>query len=92
MEMKEELILKEIFDNISNGKVYGEYILNNNTQKRDLFWAVLYTTFDRKYIVWRYYGGSFNKHVLKDLKWILENIFECKPSEFIEKYVIEGEE
>lgn len=37
-------------------------------------------------IFWRHYGSSANMASLKSLKWIIEVIFDMKPSEFMEKY------
>ena len=84
--------LNEIYNNLQKGKVYGEYIQNRLTNKRDLFWSTLYIVLGnngQKYICWRNYGSSCNKNTKKDLQWVLTNIFQMKPSEFLCKYVIE---
>ena len=73
--------LKEIYNNINNGKKYGEIEKN---VKYPFFWTVL--TANEKYIYWCYFGESANKNTITDLAWILKNIFEITPEEFIEKY------
>ena len=60
---------------------YGDIVKN---VKYPFFWTVLIA--DEKYIYWRYFGESANDNTLDALAWILKNIFELTPEEFIEKY------
>ena len=73
--------LKEIYNNINNGKKYGDIVKN---VKDPFFWTVLIA--DEKYIYWRYFGESANDNTMDALAWILKNIFKLTPEEFIEKY------
>lgn len=43
---------------------------------------------DRHYIHWTNYGSSANKATAKDLKWVIEQIFESNIPEFIRKYIM----
>ena len=73
--------LKEIYNNINNGKKYGDIVKN---VKYPFFWTVLIA--DEKYIYWCYFGESANDNTMDALAWILKNIFKLTPEEFIEKY------
>lgn len=73
--------LKEIYNNINNGKKYGDIVKN---VKNPFFWTVLIA--DEKYIYWRHFGESANDNTMDALAWILENIFKLTPEDFIEKY------
>ena len=77
--------LKEIDNNINNGKKYG-YMMKN--VKYPFFDTVL--SANKQYIYWQRFGSSANKNTVKDLEWILENIFELSPEKFIEKYECRG--
>lgn len=72
--------LEEIYNNINNGKVYGKnytwgYSIN--------LWLS-----DKGNIGWQNYGQSWNKNTLKELKWVIEEIFNMTPKEFTQKYVL----
>ena len=81
IEVERMAALKEIYNNINNGKKYGEIEKN---VKYPFFWTVLIA--DEKYIYWRYYGESANDNTMDALAWILKSIFKLTPEEFIEKY------
>lgn len=84
----ENALLKEIFRNLQNGRIYGRDVTNVTYPYFD---RVLYLIWDdaghtKKAIGWSIYGSSANKNTIEDLKWVLDNIFEMKPSEFIATY------
>lgn len=86
--------LKEIYNNLQAGITYGE-----DMDKEHHSW-ITYPYFDtvlwlmansphtaEEVIGWRHYGSSANKNTVKDLKWILDVIFEMTPTEFLQKYI-----
>lgn len=75
--------LIEIYNNLKNGMIYADYLSN---VRFPCFWYVL--TYDRikNLFFWRNFGESANKATLKDLAWIIEQIFDTTPEAFAEKY------
>lgn len=85
--------LEEIYNNLQAGISYGI-----DRDKEHFSWitypyfdAVLYLIANngvgREVIGWRNYGSSANPNTLKDLKWILDTIFEQTPTEFLNTYI-----
>ena len=81
--------LKEIYDNLNAGKVYGE-ILNRGKSSRELPWEVLSVSPDKKFIRYRHYGSSAVENDIEELAWVLQVIFGMKPEEFLSKYELLG--
>lgn len=78
-------MLNQIFNEINNGKVFG-YMMNN--VKYPFFNPVLYLT-NGGFIGWTNFGSSANKNTIKDLEWILDNIFCMTADEFLSTYTCE---
>ena len=91
---EDEKKLKEIYNNLQAGITYGEDMDREHHSwiNYPYFNAVLYLianspTSTEEVIGWRHYGSSANKNTEKDLKWILDNIFNMTPTEFTSKYI-----
>ena len=91
---EDEKKLKEIYNNLQSGITYGEDMDREHHSwiNYPYFNAVLYLianspTSAEEVIGWRHYGSSANKNTEKDLKWILDNIFNMTPTEFTSKYI-----
>lgn len=72
--------LKQIYINVNAGKAYGKnytwgYSVN--------LWLTTYGN-----IGWEHYGSSCEKNTLKNLNWIIKEIFNMTPSEFVNEYVV----
>lgn len=75
--------LETIFNNINNGKVYG----NMFTKCKYPFFNInLCLGNNPKYIYWCNFGSSHNNNNLRDLQWIIETIFKTTPEKFISEY------
>lgn len=48
-------------------------------------WDVMWIS-DYGNIAWRHYGQSANPNTLRDLKWVITNIFDTTPDKFVKKY------
>lgn len=75
--------LKEIFNNVNDGKSYGETIKDS---RFPAFWEVLTLSPNKEYIRYRHYGSSAVKNDIRELVWVLSTIFQMTPSEFINNY------
>jgi hypothetical protein len=91
---EDEKKLKEIYNNLQAGITYGEDMDKEHHSwiNYPYFNAVLYLTANspgsaEEVIGWRHYGSSANKNTEKDLKWILDKIFNMTPTEFLQKYI-----
>lgn len=89
--MSEKKVLKEIYDTLKSGGVYGEMLkATNPILPKEIFFEVLSFGYcqnsGRPIWRWRHYGSSANPATIKDLLWILDIIFKMKPSEFVAKY------
>lgn len=73
--------LRHIYDRLQAGVVYDW-----SNRPRSYLIPALYMDEYGDYIHWNNFGGSAMKPSLKNLKWILEHMFEMKPSEFIEAF------
>ena len=68
--------IAQIRSNLNNGFVYCG-IRNGNGV------GIIAASPDGKYIRWRYYGESANENTNRDLRWLLETIFNiCELSGF----------
>ena len=74
--------LKQIYDNLQAGGGYG-YIFTKC--KYPFFDEVLYKT-PGGYIGYTHFGSSASENTERGLQFIIENIFECSPDEFVKKY------
>lgn len=82
MNINQNKIINEIYNNLQQDKVYGQVITN---VRFPYFNKVLYKTIYNN-IGWRCCGSSANKNTKEDLKWIIETIFQCTPEEFVQTY------
>ena len=79
--------LKLIYDRLLAGESFGK--IDQHRQGGTYFWDVLY--FDGTYICWRHYGSSANKASLQNLKWIMTNIFNMTPEQFLYEHTTYSE-
>ena len=77
-------ILNQIYSNLQKGLYYYE---TKKCPHNEWYYdsIVLWVT-QHNNIGWEHYGRAANKNTKKDLKWIIEEIFELTPEEFINKY------
>lgn len=73
--------LHMIMDALKSGKTYGK---TEHGRMGDYFWWQLYKS--GEFIYWRHFGQSANRCTLKDLAWIIENIFDTTPEKFMADY------
>lgn len=83
--MSENEALKEIYYNLQLGKSYGKYDSYGFDAKLYLFTS---RVTGKNLIGWRNYGSSANKNTLKDLKWIINTIFDTTAKEFINEFIL----
>ena len=78
--------LKLIYDKLHNGEVFGQILPHR--LGGTFFWAVLYIKHNGNgdYICWRNYGSSAEKVSLKNLEWVLKEIFRMTPEQFLYSY------
>ena len=74
--------LKLIYANLLKGEAFGR--IEKHRMGGTYFWDVL--SADNQYIYWRNYGSSANRLSVKNLEWILKNIFRMTPEEFLFEY------
>lgn len=79
--------LKFIYDKLIAGEIFGK--IEQHRLGGTYFWEVLSS--DDKYIHWRHYGSSANRLSLTGLRWILTEIFEMTPEEFLYEYTTYNE-
>lgn len=80
-------MFEKIWNYLQEGKSFGYYSETVNKALGNYIWNhVLYI--EGNYIRWSYYGSSAEKITKENLRWILKNIFEMTPAEFLEKYQI----
>lgn len=95
---QEQKALDIIYNNLMNGCIYG----NDRLQWRDdfpekeiagkaMFTTNLFKHYCKPVFCWQYYGSSANKANKTELKWIIKNIFDCTPCEFLQKYMTKEE-
>lgn len=73
--------LHTIMNNLKAGKVYGKTC---EGRIEPYFWFVMCK--DGNFIHWVHFGRSANRCNLKELKWIINVIFDTTPEKFIEEY------
>jgi len=76
--------LRLIFKELKRGEQFGNIM--EHRLGGTFFWTVLSMSPDGMYIRWTDYGSSANKATLKELKWILSEIFKTTPEEFLLKH------
>jgi len=79
--------LKLIYDKIRAGEIFGK--IDKHRLGGSYFWDVLWI--ENGFIHWRNYGSSANKISLKNLKWIIENIFKTTAEQFLFDYTTYNE-
>ena len=79
--------LKLIYDKLLAGEEFGT--IDQHRLGGTYFWTVL--SADNTYIRWCHYGSSANKTSLKNLKWILTEIFRMTPEQFLFEYTTYSE-
>lgn len=86
-KMKEKEALKTIYDYLQKGYYFGK-----SYNFKDLRYAYFdemlckYTSHGVDYIGWHNYGSSANENTLRDLGWIIYNVFQTTPSKFLKEY------
>lgn len=86
--------LDKIYDCLLNGGEFGEYIepREDNPDRQPIWWPVLwfspriYNMRNYDLVFARHYGSSAWKFTKKNIKWVLDNWFECKPKDFLFRY------
>jgi hypothetical protein len=81
-------ILKEIYARIKSGDHYG---LDYTNVRFPFFNNVLGLTWDGKYIYYREYGSTCCKKSLKSLEFIITELFQCSPEQFVARYKLKSE-
>ena len=86
--------LTRIFDNLTAGAVYGHDRLSwrdDYPEKaiagKPMFTTALYKDSFKPLFHWHNYGSSANKATMKDLLWIITQIFDCTPEQFERRYI-----
>ena len=79
--------LKLIYKELLAGESFGK--IDKHSLWVTYFWTVLFA--DEKYIRWCHYGSSANKTNLKNLNWILTEIFKTTPEQFLYDYTTYSE-
>lgn len=85
--------LKAIYNSLKNGEKYGKFVYwdyYNNKPMRYPYFHIALSKHDYKNLfLWENYGSSANKATLKDLNWIITEIFNTTPDKFILEYMTE---
>ena len=83
--------LREIYSNLVGGGIYEELQPKVFVQE-DIWSTVLSYGYDidgSPIWRWRHYGSSAARATVRNLGWIIENIFDMTPEEFVKKYKLE---
>lgn len=78
--------LHQIYNNLHNGIVYGEYITNVTYP---YFSEQLYLHPFQNCICYSHYGSSAISDNITDLNWLLKTIFETTAENFIATHICE---
>ena len=81
--------LKLIYEKLFAGEIFGT--IDKHRLGATYFWDVLAMSPDKQYIRWTHYGSSSNKMNLKNLNWILTEIFKTTPEQFLYDYTTYSE-
>lgn len=73
--------LRELFDNLKNGAVYGHQV---NNVVCPFFWENI--GIHDGYIKWNHYGASANDVNMNDLAFVVFTIFKTTPRAFMQEY------
>lgn len=73
--------LRELFDNLKNGAVYGHQV---NNVAYPFFWENV--GIHDGYIKWNHYGASANDVSMNDLAFVVFTIFKTTPRAFMQEY------
>lgn len=91
MSSENNTVLRLIMDDLKSGYSYGRDFTfdhyNNKPLRYPYFDAVLRLSPDGRLIRWQHFGSSANKCTLKDLNWIITEIFKTTPVDFIREYI-----
>ena len=83
-------MLEKLYKMINDGEIFGEVLPHR--LGGTFFWDVMSVSpVGKKYIRWTHYGSSANKNTIKDLAWILSEIFKMTAEEFMVKYTTYAE-
>ena len=75
--------LNIIYKHLKAGHKFGKWIDN---VRYPYFEVNLVMSLDGKYWRWQKYGSSANRANKKELKWVIETVFNMKPVVFLEEY------
>lgn len=78
-------VIRNIYDMLQDGYSYGNFNHWYPNGER-YFKQQMYVTDDGKYIHWEHFGASANRNQISELKWIIENIFDTTPEQFVQDY------
>ena len=81
---------KKLFAALQAGESFGKISYWDYSSGRPFRYLMFNTALQKHYckniICWTNYGSSANKNTLKDLRWILETIFNTTATEFLKEY------
>lgn len=87
--------LERLFSELQAGEKFGKVsywdYYNNRPYMYMTFNCALEKHYCKNLLLWSAYGSSANKNTLKDLEWILENIFHKTAAEFLKEYTTRTE-
>ena len=76
--------LKLIYDKLHKGEVFGK--IDEHRLGGTYFWQVLNMDFIQNLICYRHCGSSATKDSLKNLEWVITEIFDETPESFLYEY------
>ena len=89
IKMNNNLALREIMESLKAGYSYGYDMVWDNYHNKPFpypcFSAVLSAGFG--VIRWVHFGSSANKCNMKELAWIISEIFKTTPCDFLKTYI-----
>ena len=87
--------LYSLYNNLVNGEQYGKFDYYDYYHGRPLYYpgftVALYKHNYKPLFCWSHYGSSANKAKLKELQWILTNIFNMTAKDFMTVYLSKTE-
>lgn len=84
-EYSEREALLKIYNDLLSGIDYGKDF--DHGVRYPFFDTSLWTTKNKQYIGFSHYGSSCQRANIKNLLWILFNIFNMSPEDFLSKYI-----
>ena len=93
IDRAEKSALDKIWTALKNGDAFGRFDYWNYYDNKPLFypgfWKQLYIIIGyngKLYINWRHFGESAGEYSKKELKWIIEHIFDTTAADFLKEY------